>query len=326
MVSQKFFHVYKVGVLILCDCQVEDWQIESLLHRRWTSSAEVTVLTLYVGLQMALTKGNAAHRSLYGSGVGPSGVSRSVLLHLLHIVLILLVRVSPGIEVFIAVVGPLSSNNVSSVLLASPIDPFITPALVVGLVHSTAGSAPWCGSFIEFGSSGVTWDCILSPQGRVVNTRLLSAGGLSASQAIGVTFQFLLLASLALQVYSLLQSGCQQWPGNTGAWGVKVFSAEAPVGSRSQTARSCSTGLVSWITSERAVHAFVHLDSSGSSVGTDTIAVTLLGMMLFAVLAVSGGSARSTFSVRWLGAGSGSTSQNRAASSSDVLIYLSKWR
>ncbi len=87
MIPQKLFHKYKVKSFILCNCYAKDWQIENLLHRRSTSSAEVTALTLYVNLQVASVKGNIAHKFPSNSGAGSLGVSRSALLHPLHLVL-----------------------------------------------------------------------------------------------------------------------------------------------------------------------------------------------------------------------------------------------
>ena len=109
-----------------------------------------------------------------------------------------------------------------------------------------------------------------------------------------------------------------------GSLGVEVSSDRAPVRSCLRAVRADSAGLVSWLSSVSLAHASVRWGSSGLSLGTGLIdimfpeaAYSLIGAALTSnvgpVLTHSGS-----------GAGLLPSSQNKAASSSDISTYPSK--
>ncbi len=89
MISQEFFYQHKQGSSPCTAAKLRTGRSRTPCTRGSTSSAEVTALTRYVGLQVASAKGNVAHK-LSNSGSGLAGVSISALLCPSRFVLMLL--------------------------------------------------------------------------------------------------------------------------------------------------------------------------------------------------------------------------------------------
>lgn len=118
------------------------------------SLVEVTALTRYVDLQVALAKGSAVQRFSLAQRTTSAGVLRLGFLLPLLLTLKLLGWVGPSNEVTSGVVGAVTSSGFSFDPKVSPLSVFITPALLAGLRRPSTGSATWHGSDIESGGCG----------------------------------------------------------------------------------------------------------------------------------------------------------------------------